>query len=418
MAGTLISGLLNYAFHFAVSRQISIAQYGELQSLLSAMLIFGVFNSALSYFTIRHTSIFAAHRDFEANREFINYLASRVFKITLLILLLLFAISPLLAHLLHFSSAIGFVIVSIAIFFSTMTIVYFEILHGWQKFFSLSLIGIAGALAKLVSGTILAFLSPKTVIVSLSFLISSFVNWHLAKYWSKKEIGIGNTPKLGTDWKNKYFSETNIRRSAIKIFFFSFALILVSNIDILLVKYFSSPETAGYYGAFALLGKIILWLNLSVASVLLPEACTDGHLGKRPRKKYLFSSYFLMILLALGITTIYYIAPKLVINIFFGNKYLFNAQILWLFGVMSFLLSILTLEANLSFAKQDFRVVYLLTATLILMIASLAQYHTDLRQIVLALSGSFLVGYILILILNLYHSGFLPFVKEKSEKDL
>src|SRR4030065_1443033 len=53
MAGTLISALLGYAFHFIVSRQISVAQYGELQSPLSVMMIFGVFNAALSYFLIK-----------------------------------------------------------------------------------------------------------------------------------------------------------------------------------------------------------------------------------------------------------------------------------------------------------------------------------------------------------------------------
>lgn len=89
MTGTLVSGLLGYAFHFVVSRQISVAQYGELQSLLSTMIIFGVFNSALSYFTIKHTSVFAAHHDFEANREFARYLTSRIFRLTLIILLIL-----------------------------------------------------------------------------------------------------------------------------------------------------------------------------------------------------------------------------------------------------------------------------------------------------------------------------------------
>ena len=138
MSGTLVSGLLGYAFHFIVSRQISVAQYGELQSLLSFLIIFGVFNSALSYFTIKHTSVFAAHGDREANREFTKYLIPRVFKLTLIILLVYFVASPFLARFLHFSSALGFLVVSLATFFSTMTIIYFEILRGWQKFFFLA----------------------------------------------------------------------------------------------------------------------------------------------------------------------------------------------------------------------------------------------------------------------------------------
>jgi O-antigen/teichoic acid export membrane protein len=406
MAGTLASGLLGYAFHFVVSRQISVTQYGELQSLLSVILIFGVFNAALSYFTVKHTSVFAAHQDFEANREFTSYLTSRVSKLTLAILLVLLVISPLLANLLHFSSMIGFIVVSLATFFSTMTVIYLEILRGWQKFFLLSLAGVATAFVKFASGAILTFFSQRAAIVSFSLLIAAFAGWYLAKHWSRKQVTGGNIPQSGTGWKNKYFSETNIRKSATSIFFFSLALVLVTNLDVILVKYFSSAQIAGYFGAFALLGKIVLWLNLSVVSVLLPAACADGHTGKRPDKKTLLNSHFLMALITLGLLAAYYFVPNLVINLFFGNKYIFDTQILWLFGLMSYFLSLLTFEANLSFAVRNFRVVYLLAATLLLMTVSLARYHSGLGEIVLAFSASFSLGYISILILNLTHNNY------------
>ena len=352
---------------------------------------------------MRHISVFAAHGDREATREFKNYLAPRVFKLTLVLLLIFFAMSPLLARFLHFSSALGFIVVSLATFFSTMTVIYFEILRGWQKFFLLSLVGVATAFVKFASGAILAFLSHKTAIVSLSFLITSFVTWYLAKYWVRSRITGKSASKTETGWKNKYFPETNIRKSAVKILFFSLALILVSSLDVILVKYFSSPDITGYYGAFALLGKIVLWLNLSVAGVLLPDACADGYSGKRPGKYYLLNSYTLMSLIAFGLIAIYYFIPDFVINLFFGKKYIINTQTLWLFALMSYFLSLLTLEANLSFAKHDFRVVYFLAATAILMVASLARYHANLQQIVLAFSASFFIGYLLVLVLNLVH---------------
>jgi O-antigen/teichoic acid export membrane protein len=400
MAGTLIGGLLGYAFHFVISRQISVAQYGELQSLLSISIIFGVFNSALGYFAIRHTSVFAAHEDQTANRDFTAYLQTKVFKFTAGMLVVLIIASPLLAQIFHFSSYVGFIVISFATFLSSMTVIYSEILRGWNKFFLLTMIGIATVLAKLISGAILAFLSHSAAAVSVSFLITAVVTWQLSKYWSQKKITGNGVQNTQADWKNKYFSEDNIRKSATHIFFFSLTLILVSNLDVLLVKYFSSAEIAGYYGAFALLGKIVLWLNMPVVSVLLPEACSDGHLGKRPAKN-LLRSYGLMTIIALGLMAAYYLLPNFFVNIFFGNKYIFDTQILWLFALMSYLLSILTLEANLSFAKRDFRVVYFLAATVILMIANLAKYHANLQQIVLAFSGSFFVGYISILFLNL-----------------
>jgi O-antigen/teichoic acid export membrane protein len=425
MAGTLVSGLLGYAFHSFVAREISVAQYGELQSLLSAMLIFGVFNSALSYFVLKHTSVFAAHDDYVAAREFTSELTPKVFKLTAAILLVLLIASPLLARLLHFSSMIGFLVVSLATFFSTMSVIYSEILRGWQKFFLLSFIGVIITFTKFTSGAAFAFLSHKTAIVSLSFLITSFTSWYLVKYWSQKTINrkmthsntnppasLREQPLAGealrTGWRNKYFSETNIRKSAVNIFLFSLTLILVSNIDVILVKYFSSPDIAGYFGAFALVGKIILWLNLSVASVLLPEACAAGYKGKRPEKFALLYSYALMLLIGFGATIFYYLFPNFVINIFFGQKYIYDPQVLWLFGLMTFFLSLLTFEANLSFAKHDFRVVYLLVATFIIMIAGMSKFHASLEQIVLVFSASFFVSYFAILFLNINQAELKP----------
>src|SRR4030042_6725527 len=200
MAGTLISGLLGYAFHFAVSRQISVAQYGELQSLLSIFIIFGVFNSALSYLAISHTSVFAAHDERDATREFASYLQAKVFRFAVALLFVLIIFSPLLALFLHFSSYVGFIVISLATFLSTMTVIYFEILRGWEKFFLLSAVGTAAAFVKFLSGAILAIFSHKTAVVSFAFLLTAFVSWYLAKLWSKEKIIGKDNQKNETGW--------------------------------------------------------------------------------------------------------------------------------------------------------------------------------------------------------------------------
>lgn len=403
MAGTAIGGILGYLYHFVVSRQMSVAEYGELQSLLSFFLIFGVFNSAVSYFTVRHTSVFAAHNDQAANWEFINYLIPKVLKYTAIFFILLLVFSSIFSSTLRFSNPIGFMIISLATFVSTLAAVYTEVLRGWKEFFILSVVGVFAVFSKLASGAALAFLFHKTSIVSISLLIPPFAVWYLAKHWSRKKIIYQSAQEIKPKWKDKYFFETNIRKSAVAIFFFSLALVLVSNFDMVLVKYFSSPDTAGYYGAFALLGKIVLWVNLAVVGVMLPGACADGHSGKRPDKKNLIFSYGLTATVGLGMTLAYFLIPEFFVKLFFGEKYIFDVQILWMFGMMSYLLSVLTLEANLSFAKHDFRAVYFLAATAIVMVAGVAKYHANPAEMILVFSVAFLLGYILITALNLSH---------------
>lgn len=402
LTSTFLGGLLGYLFHFFIARRLSISQYGELQTLLSIFTIFSVFASALTYFAIKHASVFATHNDYEASREFTKYLAKKVARTAFGLFLFFLILSPLLNYILHLSDVLGLVAVGLTIFFSALAVVYQETLRGWQEFFLLGVIGLATAIVKLVSGVSLAIVFPKASAVSFSLLAAALLGWYLMKLYSRKKIGTEIQSRDEENWKEKYFSESNIRKTAFLIFIFSLGIALVSNLDMILVKNLTSPQTAGYYGALSLLGKIILWLNLAVIGVILPGACAQGYSGKRPDSKHLLISYGLVLIISLALIAVYYLAPQVTIKMLFGEKYLSQAGNLWLFGIMAFLLSLLSLEANLSFAKNDFRVAYFLGGVVIAMTLGIAKYHSNLREIVLAINMAFLLGFFAILMLNLF----------------
>ncbi|MDD3486875.1 MAG: hypothetical protein PHF35_00650 [Candidatus Moranbacteria bacterium] len=404
LAGTVFAGFLGYLFHFVVSRRLSVAEYGQLQSLLSLSAIFGVANSALSYFSVKHTAVFAAHDDFQASENFLEYLLPKVWKYALAFVIIILTLSPFFARLLHFSTYLGFFAVSFASLFSIIAVPYQEILRGWHKFFLLTSVGVITAFVKLFVGAGIALASPGAASISFSIFVSAIFSWYLAHHLSRRLITKkGNKSSLEKNfWRDKYFSETGIRKTAQKIFVFSLFVVLITNIDVILVKYFSSPDIAGYFGAFNLLGKIILWLNLAVVAVMLPEACAAGHSKKKPGSKKILLSYGFIAAISISIISFFRIFPDFTINLFFGEKYIFDPSLLWIFGFFSFLISILTLEANLAFARHDWRVNFFLAATLFLMVVGIGFYHASLTQIVSVFSAVFLIGYTTILGLNLY----------------
>ncbi|PIW92886.1 MAG: hypothetical protein COZ87_04220, partial [Candidatus Moranbacteria bacterium CG_4_8_14_3_um_filter_43_15] len=59
LTGTIIGGLLGYFFHFFVARKLSVAQYGEMQSVFALVAVLGIFASGFSYFVIKYSSLFA-----------------------------------------------------------------------------------------------------------------------------------------------------------------------------------------------------------------------------------------------------------------------------------------------------------------------------------------------------------------------
>jgi len=408
LTGTIIGGLLGYFFHFFVARKLSVAQYGEMQSVFALVAVLGIFASGFSYFVIKYSSLFALKNNYEANSCFIAYLNRKLFGVVAVISLLLFAFSPLIKKILHLSDIWGIVAGILAVVFSMAAVVYQETLRAWRKFFWLTIAGLTAAFSKLVFGYGLASFFKKSSPVVFALAVSALLGWLAAIFfWKKirpralvgggiKEESRGEAEK---NWE-EYISRKKIWKNAARIFFFSLTVALVMNADILLVKSLTTSELTGYYGALSVLGKVILWLNLSVVSVALPQACADGHYGESLRPKIFLFSLGLMLAIGAGLILIYYFLPQLLVVLLFGEKYRAVSGNLWLFGLMSLLLSLLKFEADLAFAKHDFRMNWLLLFTAFVMAAAIFRFHGTLAQVAVSVSLSLLLGYFFAILLN------------------
>jgi O-antigen/teichoic acid export membrane protein len=398
MAGTVLAGFLGYLFHFFVARKLSVSEYGEMQSVFALVAMTGVFASGFSYFVIKYSSLFAAKNDYGANNQFISYLNKKILKVLAVVLALLLIFSPLIKSVLHLSDVWGIVAGIVAIFFGTIVVAFQESLRAWQKFFAISLIGVTGAATKFIFGYGFASFFAKASSVIFSLTISSIFVWLLVLYFWKK-MKEDARRESSRRWE-EYIQKNKLWKNAVQIFLFSFASAFILNIDVLLVKNLTTSEMAGYYAALSTLGKIILLLNISVVGVALPRACKDGHEGKRLRPKIFFVSLFLMIAIGIMITAVFYFMPGVLITALFGQKYQAISENLWLFGVMALILSLLRFETDLAFARHDFRINYLLLFTAVITALSIYRFHSTLPSIVISVSISLLIGYVMAIILN------------------
>jgi O-antigen/teichoic acid export membrane protein len=398
MSGTILAGALGYLFHFFVARRLSVSEYGEMQSVFALVAMTGVFASGFSYFVIKYSSLFAAKNDYFANSEFISYLNKKILKAVVAISILLLVFSPFIRDVLHLSDIWGIIAGIGAIFFGTIVVAFQESLRAWQKFFVISLIGVTGAATKLIFGYGFASFFGKASPVIFSLTLSSVFVWLLVLYFWKR---MKRDARRGENrrWE-EYVQKSKIWKNAIQIFVFSFASAFILNIDVLLVKSLTTSEMAGYYGALSTLGKIILLLNVSVVGVVLPQACKDGHEGKRLRPKIFLVSLLLMIAIGLTITAVFYLIPGALMSALFGQKYQSISGSLWLFGVLALILSLLRFETDLAFARHDFRINWLLLFTAIVMSLAIYLFHSTLSNIAVSVIVSLLIGYFLAVVLN------------------
>lgn len=399
-AGALLSGFLSYLFHFIISRKLSVDQYGELQSLTSVLAIFGVFASAISYFVIKYSSVLAKAKDYSATKKFIDLLNSRLNTSVVFLFVFLLLISPFINNFLKLTDYYGLIIVFITVVFSIVSVVYSGALVGWEEFYSVNLVSVFSSLIKLLFGVLMVYLLPTAPAVVLSLLVSGLCAWVLLRHLNNKKLFSKADLNYKEDWHKKYFSGINIHKSIIPISIFSLMLVLIGNIDIILVKNLTSSEITGYYSALKILGLIIVTINSSIISVILPKACAEASNGGVGRR-VIMGAYGLISLVSIIGILFYFLFPRLVISALFGDKYILFANDLWLFGISSFIFSLLMLETNFAYARYDFKVSYILGAVASLMFGGIYLFHSNIHQIILDIIVSFGIGYFGVFTMNL-----------------
>jgi len=286
----------------------------------------------------------------------------------------------------------------LAVVFSIFAVVFQETLRAWQKFLILTITGSTAAFLKLFFGYEFSSFFKKSSPVVFAITVSVLFGWLAAAYFWKK-IKKEDQLRTGKNWK-EYISRNKIWKNAVQILAYSLMVALVMNVDILLVKNLTTSEITGYYGALSVLGKIVLWLNLSIVSVAIPRACADGHRGNSLQPKIFIFSIGIMLAIGGGLILAYYFASQIIVSLLFGGKYFLVSGSLWLFGLMSLVMSFLKFEADLAFARHDFRINYILLFTVLVMAITIVGFHKTLGEVAVSVSASLLFGYLLTILLN------------------
>jgi O-antigen/teichoic acid export membrane protein len=398
--GNLLSGFLGYAFHLIISRLLSISEYGELQSLVSLISILAVPSAAISYFTIKHSSEFFSHQDSTGNLDFYNWLRKKIYQFIAIISLFFILFLPLLKNYLHLNSSANLLIIWLVVILNLMIAIKSGILNGWLDFKSLSLNSILAAGIKLIVGITLVLFFMNVSAALAGFLAGSLFSFIFLKLVIKRKFKIKQADNTSCANFDGQKIQAEIKKIILPILFFSLLLASLNSIDMLMVKNLLDAQLAGYYGAFNILGKIIFWASSSIIAVILPMACSSNSQSAGLDKKILFHAKCLIFLICLSGLAAYLFFPSLIINLLFGSKYLMLAGSLWPFALIALALSLITLEANLAYARSDFKISYILLLTILLEILLVSLFHQNIFNTALMIALAFFAGYIASFIYN------------------
>jgi O-antigen/teichoic acid export membrane protein len=360
--GTMIANVLNYIFHLVVGRMVSIEMYGEIESLISLSHIISVPALTLAIIATKYSAENKADNNPAGSRSIFRFMNKKVFVYGAPLFLIALFITPLVKEFLKIDNGLAIFFVWITMFIAFFSSVNSGILTGWQKFKDISIVGILGTLIKLISAVVFIKIG-----FALSGVIGAFLLAAIATYvgflFVLKFIFVGEKEKNNKKQKPVDFS--SMKRYVLPAAIGTLAITLLGNIDMVLAKHQLDPTMSGQYGALNIMSKAIFFATGVIATVLFSMSAEENY-SKGDSWGSLKKATALTFLVTFLATAFYFLFPKFVIDVFFGEKYYAVAQYLGLFAIVASLYAFVNLfiQYLLSIKKIKYIWVFLVIAVL------------------------------------------------------
>ncbi len=354
--GGMIANALNYVFHLAVGRMVSVEIYGEVESLISFVSIISVPAMALTMLATKYAACSKAENDKKSSRDLLAYLNKKVSLYFFPIFLLALIATPFLKMFLKLDSNIPLILMWISMFVSFYFSITGGILSGWQKFKEASFAGAYGAAAKLIAGIILVKLGFALNGVIGSFLLGGLVSY-AASIFALRFIFKKTADEKETGQKENIIDFVSLKGYVLPVFSGNLAIAIFGNVDMVIAKHNFDAVTAGQYGALAIVSKIIFCATGVIATALFSMSAENEH--KKNDSIVIFRNAVLMVLaVSLASVVIYFFFPELILGLLFGNKYNEVSGLLGWFAILAAIFSLTNLILQYLLSIHKTKIVY------------------------------------------------------------
>ncbi|MCX5715182.1 MAG: oligosaccharide flippase family protein [Candidatus Omnitrophica bacterium] len=316
-----VGSFLNFLYQWIIIRLLTPEAFASLSSLLSLLFIFILPFSAFTIMVTKHVSTSRARQDQDCLRGDWQVLALHSLFFSTVIFLPFIFFPSAIANFLHIGSSSSVVILGAIIFFSGVSSALTGGLQGLEKFKLIAALSLVAGILKLVSPSVLFNFFPQLESALLGFLVALvFV------------IIISVPPILPLFKKGQKGTSTReLYIYILPVLGASLIFLLLTNLDMILVKHFFSQQAQDYAVA-QLFGKILIFLPGMIYAVMFARS-SSLHAQKQSSKNILKSTLFFTLIPGLLVSIIFNLFPELVFSIL---AHRFNPQIIMLGRIFSF----------------------------------------------------------------------------------
>ncbi len=389
--GSLLANLFNFLFNLFMTRHLSISDYGVLASMISLIALSTIPAFSVIPLIVRFAASYFANGELDKVRG----LFIRVFTIWgvlgvgILFFFMFFA--QQIGHFFHITNAMLIMLVGLAVLFGFLGVINTALLQAKLAFVFVSATLVLGGIIKFVAGAVFVFLGfavdGATWGIFLSFFIPYVISFFPLRFLLDRSIKISH---IGTHELLSYGIPSSVA---------SFGIMSLITTDIILVKHFFDPVSAGLYAGISLIGRVIYYLTAPVGTVMFPLV-TQKHTRKENYMGVFILSILIVVLPSLAITFFYFLFPTFSILFFTKKEYLFGASYIGFFGIFVSIYSLVSILVNFFLSIKKTKIFIPIIICALLQVVLISVWHDVIFHVIV--SSFFVTGLLLIFLLIYY----------------
>lgn len=381
--GTLCIAFFNYLYYPVLSRIVSVADFGEIQAVISLFMQLGIVLTAFGYVVTNITGNTEGHeRD--------NILILQLEKLMLAATLVLFVVLALSSYIFKDSFKLGstlpVLLVGILIIINVPATSRTYILQGMKRLREVAVGGVIFAAGKLLITVALVYLLTESVVAAVCGYIVAQV---VMLYYLQRNLGkeyvllldllrIDRTSKMSQGTRRLVWKEL---RFGLIIAIILAGLALLYTSDTVIARLFFDTHTLGLYSGISSVARIVFFVTASVAGVLIASIRIN-----EPTKvniAILVKSLIIILCVGGGVAAFMAAFPGFTTSLLVGEQYTAASGWLAPLALVMLLCSINNLLAIYQISLRKYFTAIPITLGCLALIAGLALYHETVKELIL-----------------------------------
>lgn len=367
-AGNMGANVINYAYHLIMGRVLGPVEYGVLSSLYSILYLVSIIPSSASISIVKFISSAKDDQIYSVYSQIMKL----IFKLSIIMSFIILISSTLIAKFLHIDNILSIILLAPILFLSLLTLVNQAASQGLIKFIGHIVPTLISSTLKFLLGLIFVYIGWAVQGAMLAIAIGALISFIYSYGFIRKNIAKTKLKTVDLKPFIKYSGPVLLQ---------SLAFTSIFTVDVMLVKHFLDPFSAGIYAALSTLGKIIFFATSAISTTMFPVISKRKSLNQDYRKIF-FASLLITLIIAVFITFFYWLFPNIAIGILYGKDYLSVKNELVLMGIFMLFYTLSHLIVNFFLSIGKIKIVFIPLLAALIQVVIIWFNHNSINQIV------------------------------------